>query len=390
MQTNYMKNIKFKLILLFTFLVAPILLFSQNPWEYIKLGSSFDGYKHLALQFSQTDKECILTIINHSNKKNIENKPSTNTNQNNSIDNVDIRIVFPKSVASKIDKILMSFDESDVFYILDYDFIKKEEEEDFKWLRINIYKALSADFNLYFNKLDIISMFKLSKVAHFRIISGYEKYDYDFPLIGSTIAINQVFLCPYKFDYNGSKPPLFDSKILSAYSEELIDKNYYNELNYNDILVNCKRYLADKYGKYFYQYISNIKFDGNIGDSTTKIYCYTRQENLIAEINYPNYSRNATYFSGNFKLYSGNKLQADSTSLYYYYNAFVDYGIINPNTTSLETFNNLNKNEIEFYYNKVILNYKLLNYLRKDESINYYYSKTAYTLKVFTETWGAK
>ena len=83
-------------------------------------------------------------------------------------------------------------------------------------------------------------------------------------------------------------------------------------------------------------------------------------------------------------------MQIDYPTLQYYYDAFVENDLINTLIISQDMFDNFTKKEIEIYYKKLILNEKLFNYLRLDNNINYRYSKTGYTLKVFSEPWGEK
>ena len=294
----------------------------------------------------------------------------------------------PKISEKSPDKILMSFDESNQYFILNF----KDDFEDFsigESFHIDIASALRSDFNIFYSKLDIVSMFKSSKVVHIRIISGDDKKDYDFKLIGSTEAINKAFICPYKFVKTGGLPGLFDGFFSLLFIEHYREINNLNELNF-DIVVNCSTFLEKKYGKYFWVYLSDIKYDGKIEDSTTKIYFYNRQDDIVAEIDYKIYSRNSRYFSGTFKSYIGGKLQIDYPTLQYYYDAFVENDLINTRIISQDMFDNFTKKEIEIYYKKLILNEKLFNYLRLDNNINYRYSKTGYTLKVFSEPWGEK
>jgi hypothetical protein len=380
-----MKRCRF--IFLLAFLIIPNYSFSQQNWFFSKVGNAFDGYGFVAIQNSIYDNDCSIAVINRSIYKNLENKESTDEEYKKGINNLEINIMTSKKSDTSPDKILISFDESNQYFILNYsdDF---DDVEFGKSYHIYIKGALSSDFNVFYGKLDIISMFKLSKVVHIRIITGEENKDYDFSLNGSTEAINKVFTCPYKFVRTGSiASPFFDGFFHLLFIEHYRKTNNLDDLNY-DIVENCRVFLDKKYGEYYWTYTSEIKYNGRIEDSTTKIYFYNRQENIVAEIGYKIYSRNARYFSGSFKNYIAGKLQNDIPSLQYYYEAFVENNIIDSNIISKEKFDNFNKKEIEFYYKKMILNEKLLNYLRIDNNINYRYSKSAYTLKVFSEPWG--
>ena len=359
-----MKNI-FTLILSF----LPTLLFSQN-WEFQEFGNSFDGFGKLAaVQITlENEEETMLGIVNNSGELNL----TWGINEENGINKLSIIILIPNDINPQ--KVLMAFDDERINYLLNFSYSDN---------RIYISNAVTPDFKSFLTTLDIISFFKQKKNVHFRVMTNDSKNDYSFPLNGSTTAINKTFVCSaYKKANNWT-----DAAFELLYFTEIFSKVDNGEKNFISIAPNCVGYLEEKYGTYFFTQIASI--ESSQEEPFPNLILKNSQGINVAEITKEAYLKNYFHFSGNIKKGLDQKIIKDLDTIRLYYEAFENYtNLISANKISFEIFSNYKKHELQTYYNSILNNKELLDYLRLDNSIYYEYEAEEYTFDVFIEAWG--
>jgi hypothetical protein len=358
---------KYVFILLFT----PFVSLSQK-WQYQYAGNTFDGFKRIAIvNTTDVDGEILmLGVVNISDKFNLIN--GINSKDKNGIDNLSIRLILNNNIDPE--SILLAFDQDKTYYKLNFNYSDGI---------IYIKNAYSPDYNKYLSKTKIISLFKQKKSVHFRLEAYNTSYDYSFTLSGSTESINRVFNCSNCID-NGD---VYDAYIELLYFTILFSKVNGSE-NYTEVAGACSKYLKKKYGEYFFTEVASIETDEQ--KELPNLIFKNKQGENICEIDKDVYLVNYLHFSGNIRAYgSNNKLLKDTSTLRLYYEAFQRYtNIVNINKISFDKFSNLKKSDLLIYYNEIKRNIQLLDYLRKDEDILYFYERNEYTFDVFLEAWG--
>lgn len=359
-----MKNI-FTLFLSF----LPTILFSQN-WEFQEFGNSFDGFGKLAAVQINLDNEqqAMLGIVNNSGKLNL----TWGINEENGINKLSIIILIPNDINPQ--KVLMAFDDERTNYLLNFSYSEN---------RIYISNAVTPDFKSFLTSLDIISYLKQKKNVHFRVMTDDSKDDYSFPLNGSTSAINKTFVCSaYKKANNWT-----DAAFEMLYFTQIFSAVDNGEKNFISVAPNCVGYLEKNYGTYFFTQIASI--ESNQEEPFPSLILKNGQGLSVAVITKESYLKNYFHFSGNIKRGSDQKIQKDLDTIRLYYEAFENYtNLITANKISFEIFSNYKKHDLQTYYNSILNNKELLDYLRLDKSIYYNYEVEEYTFDVFTEAWG--
>jgi hypothetical protein len=361
-----MKNI---LLLFLSF--SPSLLFSQE-WIYQKTGNSFDGFVRAAVVQINVDDEqqAMLGLVNKSADLNLV----WGINEKNGLDNLSVVFLLPNEITPQ--KVLMAFDEERTNYLLNFSFSEK---------RIFIENAVTTDFKSYLAPIDIALLFKIKNTVHFRVITEDSKYDFNFPLSGSSLAINKAFLCPtYKKKYNWTDA-LFETMYFNLIFKKVDDgKN-----DYSDVSFTCMKYLEKNFGTYFFTQIKSIVSEDENEEFPSSLIFKNGQNDIVAEIAKEDYLKNFYHFSGNPKSKENEKLLKDIKTIELYFEAFQKHtNLIVNNNITIEKFSNLSKKELLPYYKSILNNKELLDYLRIDESIYYNYDAKEYTFEVFTEAWG--
>ena len=359
-----MKNI---LTLLLIFL--PTILFSQN-WEFQEFGNSFDGFGKLAaVQITlENEQPTMLGVVNNSGELNL----TWGINDTNGINKLSIIFLIPNDITPQ--KVLMAFDDEKTNYLLNFSYSEN---------RIYISNAVTPDFKTFLTSLDIISYLKQKKTVHFRVMTDDSKDDYSFPLNGSTAAINKTFVCSaYKKANNWT-----DAAFEMLYFTQIFSAVDNGEKNFISVAPNCIGFLEKKYGTYFFTQIASI--ESNQEEPFPSLILKNGQGLSVAEITKESYLKNYFHFSGNIKRGSDQKIQKDLDTIRLYYEAFESYtNLISTNKISFEIFSNYKKHELQTYYNSILNNKELLDYLRLDNSIYYNYEVEEYTFDIFTEAWG--
>ena len=359
-----MKNI---ILLLLTFSTS--FLFSQN-WKFQKVGNSFDGFgKIAAVQINlENEEQAMLGVVNKSDQLNL----TWGINDTNGLNKLSVIFLVPNDEAPR--KVLMAFDDERTNYLINFSNYDN---------KIYIKNAVSLDYKSFYTQLDIISLFKIKKNVHFRVITETSKFDYTFPLSGSSAAINKTFICSkYKKANNWT-----DAAFELIYFSSMFNRVDNGKKNFNSLLPICIEYLQNKYGLYFFTQIESIETKGQ--ELWPTLIFKNWQKDTVAEISEKTYLKNFYHFSGKPKRDIDQKLIKDFKSIKLYYEAFQKYtNIITNNKVSLEYFSNLNKKELLPYYKSVLENKQLLDYLRLDESVYYTYEVNEYTFDVFIEAWG--
>lgn len=359
-----MKNI-FTLFLTF----LPTILFSQN-WEFQEFGNSFDGFGKLAAVqiILENEQPTMLGVVNNSGELNL----TWGINDTNGINKLSIIFLIPNDITPQ--KVLMAFDDERTNYLLNFSYSDN---------RIYISNAVTPDFQSFLTLLDIISYFKQKKTVHFRVMTDDSKDDYSFPLNGSTAAINKTFICSaYKKANNWT-----DAAFEMLYFTQIFSAVDNGEKNFISVAPNCVGFLEKKYGTYFFTQIASI--ESNQEEPFPSLILKNGQGLSVAEITKESYLKNYFHFSGNIKRGSDQKIQKDLDTIRLYYEAFENYtNLITANKISFEIFSNYKKHELQTYYNSILNNKELLDYLRLDNSIYYNYEVEEYTFDIFTEAWG--
>lgn len=356
-------------IIILLFISIPTFLFSQG-WEYRKLGNSFDGFAKTAAVLIDLENEqnAMLAVLNESDEISL----TWGINEQNGINKLSIRILIPSDVNPQ--KVLMAFDEERTNYLVNFSY-----SED----KIFIKNAVTHDFKSFFSLLDIISFFKLKKTVHFRVIDDNSTYDYSFPLNGSAAAIVKTVNCPsYKRAGNWT-----DATFELLYFQYIFSTIDNGTKNFSSIGPACIDYLEETYGQYFFTQIKSIESENE--ESLPTLIFKNWQGEIIAKVKKEIYLKNYFHFSGNPKRGEDQKLQKDMESINLIYEAFQKYtDILTKDNITLEDFSNLEKKDLLPYYQSVLNNNELLDYLRLRNTSYYYYEIAEYSFEVFIEAWG--
>jgi len=348
-------------IILFLF---PYISFSQ-VWKYQKVGNNFDGFaKAAAVQIKTIDdQQAMLAVLNTSDELNL----TWGINKKNGINYLSIRVISPNDIIPE--KILMAFDNEKTYYELNFSYSEK---------KIFIENAFTPDFKYFLSTLDIISFFKSKKTVHFRMKYQNEVNDFNFPLLGSAGAINQVFLCPtYKRAGNWT-----DATFELMAFTEMFSKVDGGKNNYISVAPNCIEYLDKNKGSYFFTQIKTIETST---DDQYMLDFKNKNDEIVEKMKKEVCLKNLFFFSGNPKLSNNKK---DIETLKIYYKGFQEYTNLITDKISFDQFSNLTRKDLILYYNSLLKNIEFLDYMRADKSIYYFYEVNEYTFDVFIEPWG--
>lgn len=351
-------------------LLLPMSIIAQN-WVFEKVGNSFDSYKKIALveNTSISKMKATLGVVNFSEDRVLKWQFG---GEKNGLDMVSLTIVPNDEISAN--QILLAFDEENSYYIVNF-----TQEDN----RIYITGAISKNYNLFLNYIDIINLLKTKKQVHFRISTESDDFDCSFPLKGSTIAIEKSFICPnYKRAGNWTDTAIETLLFLNAFKE--VDEGKKNLIQFG---YACFEYFERQYGKYYFTQINSIESKGYL-DTPTLVF-KNSQGVILDELPKETYLKNFYHFSGNPKRDETQKIQKDTATIEIYYQAFKDYtDLIDTNSLSLDRFIALSPKQLIPYFDALKKNKDFLDYVRIDESIYYEYKEEEFTFKVFTEAWG--
>ncbi len=145
-------------------------------------------------------------------------------------------------------------------------------------------------------------------------------------------------------------------------------------------------YFKIKHGEFFFTQVRSIETEKN-GDFPVLIF-KNSQGYTLDRIYKESYLKNYYHLSGNPKRKNGD-LVKDIETLEIYFEAFSKYTtLVKDKNLTLKAFSELKKSELPPFYRALKQNKDFLDFVRKDESVYYFYESADYTFDVFAEAWG--
>lgn len=367
---DFLLSINSKRFIHFLLLVITTQFCFGQEWEFEEFGNAFDGFTRTAAVngYDDNPSSSFLFIANDTDSLFLRRSISNGSFVPKIILHVELEDL------EGVTKILMSFDKDRRVYELNFVGSPVGDAMVFHFIH-----ALFNNSNGCLNNMDIINLLKTKSEIHLRLQGNNKYYDYSFPLTGSSKSINKVFTSDYKRTGEWT-----DFAIDYFLFVEVLSQSDSGELNLGFAAARALDYISNHYGEYHYVKCSSSHTEKK--DSVNFLILKNRFEEDIVQIPYDSLFLNMLHFSGKVKRYEEGVCKKDTATLDIYYRNFSKLNLIQE--MSLDEFYVLNKEQLKNLYAEIKENIDLIDWLRSDKKIYYYYDRNDYTLEVFSEAWG--